>query len=330
MKLYLDSYGVGLGVENEMFVVNFKNGESKKFAAHKVSTIFLTKGTYVTTDAIVLALKNDVKIFFLDKLERIVGQIWNNKFGSISTIRKNQALFVHSIKSLEWIKSIAIQKIQSQYDLLTYFYNIFPQNKVLYEKTFETQQKIIANIRNMNTFESWNNQSWASTIRGFEGNSSKEYFKCLSAILPIYYQFDERSRKPAKDAFNCMLNYTYGILYSIIESTLIQAGIDPFVGVLHADEYNKPTMVFDFIEPFRVWADETVMQLFLNNLVENDFFEPKDNGIWLSKKGKFVLIDAFDKKMEENIIFNHKPRKRITHLELKAQHFAQELLNFKD
>jgi CRISPR-associated protein Cas1 len=330
MQIYLDSYGAQLGVKNGMFFIEPKNTEAKSFAVHKVSTIFLTKGTSVSTDAILLALENDVKIIFLDTIGRSIGQVWNGKLGSISTIRKNQAIFTQSIKGVDWIRQIVIQKIESQQDLLSYFLGIFPQYQVLFNKTFETQSKIITNIQEMNIKNTWANQSWGASMRGWEGTCSREYFKCLSTILPIYYQFEERSRKPAKDIFNCLLNYTYGMLYSMVELALIRAGVDPFMGVLHADEYNKPTMVFDFIEPFRKWADETVMNLLLKELVQKDFFEAKDNGLWLSKKGKPIVIESFNTFIEDTIVWNGKPRKRITHLDLKAQQFAQELLNFKE
>jgi CRISPR-associated protein Cas1 len=42
-----------------------------------------------------------------------------------------------------------------------------------------------------------------------------------------------------------MLNYSYGVLYSLVEKACILAGLDPFVGFLHTDNYNKKSLVFD-------------------------------------------------------------------------------------
>jgi len=42
----------------------------------------------------------------------------------------------------------------------------------------------------------------------------EEYiFETLGKLIPEKYAFEARSRNPAKDPFNCMLNYSYGILY---------------------------------------------------------------------------------------------------------------------
>ena len=46
--------------------------------------------------------------------------------------------------------------------------------------------------------------------------------------------------------------YAYGVLYGLVEKACIVAGLDPFVGFLHTDNYNKTSLVFHLIEPFRI------------------------------------------------------------------------------
>lgn len=41
------------------------------------------------------------------------------------------------------------------------------------------------------------------------------------------------------------------MLYSVVEAGLFTAGLDPYLGILHADAHKKPTLSFDLIEPFR-------------------------------------------------------------------------------
>ena len=97
---------------------------------------------------------------------------------------------------------------------------------------------------------------------GFEGTAGRSYFQCLSALLPEKYQFKGRFRRPAKDPFNACLNYCYGILYSLVEKGCILSGLDPYVGFLHTDNYNKKSLVFDLIEPFRIYGEQTAIYLF--------------------------------------------------------------------
>lgn len=73
-----------------------------------------------------------------------------------------------------------------------------------------------------------------------EFKSSKIYFDTLNMFIPERYRFSCRSQHPAMDVVNAFLNYGYGILYGKIEGILIKVGIDPYIGVMHRDEYNRP------------------------------------------------------------------------------------------
>ena len=88
-------------------------------------------------------------------------------------------------------------------------------------------------------------------IRAYEGQASRQYFQCVSKHMPFRFQFSGRSRHPAEDMVNALLNYAYGILYGHIESALIKSGLDPYIGFFHRDEYNRPVLTYDVIEPFR-------------------------------------------------------------------------------
>ena len=66
--------------------------------------------------------------------------------------------------------------------------------------------------------------------------------------------------------------------------------MDPYIGVMHRDEYNRPVLVYDFIELFRHWADYVVCHLCLQQVVEDDFFEIENNQYWLNQIGKRILI----------------------------------------
>ena len=93
---------------------------------------------------------------------------------------------------------------------------------------------------------------------GLEGMPGGPTSRCLGRLVPEAYRFEGRSRQPAQDGFNAMLNYGYGVLYSLVDSACICAGLDPFLGFLHTDNYNKPSLVFDLIEPFRILAERAV------------------------------------------------------------------------
>ena len=97
MQIFLDSFGAFLGVRNKQFFVRTGTTRSEHlFAVRDVNVIFLTRGTTHTTDALMLALAHDIPVVLLDAIGHPVGQVWSGRFGSISTIRRNQILFAEN------------------------------------------------------------------------------------------------------------------------------------------------------------------------------------------------------------------------------------------
>ena len=138
-------------------------------------------------------------------------------------------------------------------------------------------------------------------ILGVEGTGGRVYFGAVSLLLPEKYRFETRSRNPARDEFNCLLNYSYGVLYGVVERACILAGLDPYVGFIHTDHYNKPSLVFDLIENYRIWADETVVSLFSARKVKQSLFDRLKNGLTLNKEGKGILLEHYMKHLDEAI-----------------------------
>ena len=167
----------------------------------------------------------------------------------------------------------------------------------------------------------------ADTLRGLEGTAGRLYFETLSYVLPADYRFTGRSRRPAADAFNAFLNYAYGILYSRVEKALMVAGVDPYLGFLHRDDYNQLSMVFDFIEPYRTWVDETVFRLFSAKKVNQAHTEPLAQGVTLNAAGKALLVEAFGRYLDGDSI-RHRGRNllRGVALQADAHQFANALI----
>ena len=168
------------------------------------------------------------------------------------------------------------------------------------------------------------------TFRGLEGKCGALYFSAIGSLLPDKYRFERRSQHPATDMFNALLNYAYGMLYGKIETALIKAGIDPFLGIFHRDEYNRPVLTYDWIEAFRVWADYVVIKLCMENVIFIEFFEIKnDGGYWLATDGKRILIQSLNDYLSEVILMNGIHRSRIHHIEWEITQFAAKLKEFR-
>ncbi len=327
MNIVINSYGATLQKENNLFAITSPDGK-QTFPPDIVKTITISKATRITSDAILLAIKYQVDVLFVNDMGEPEGRVWSVQYGSISNIRKAQVNFLYSPAALSWVKDLIVDKIDGQTALLLALQpdreeNLAGHNVFKYAvNSLEDYNRKIASC------EGDTISDIAPTLRGWEGAAGKKYFQCLSMLMPDDYKFETRNRMPARDPFNSLLNYAYGILYGKVEGALIKAGIDPYVGVFHRDEYNRPALVFDVIEKYRAWMDYVVLQLSIAEAIPAEAFDKSEHtgGILLGALAKRILIQSVNDYLGEIINFKGKPLSRLSHIQSDAFQLANTFL----
>jgi CRISPR-associated protein Cas1 len=299
-----------------------KDEKSFEVAVAKVNSILITTAAYITTDAIKLAIDNNIDIVFLDAHGDPYGRVWHPKLGSTTLIRRRQLEIYDGAEGLNLAREWGLKKLDNQIELLSRLRKAREEKKEGLEGYIQEIEDSREQMRRLRGTIDARRQD----MLGLEGRASRAYFEAISAIMPERYRFSGRSRNPAKDEFNALLNYGYGMLYSLVEKACIIAGLDPYVGFLHTDSYNKKSLVFDVIEMFRQYADETVVFLFSRRMVKEEFFEPLEQGMGLSKEGKAALIESINKALEEPIDYRGRKVKRRNTIQMECHRIANSLI----
>ena len=331
MQIYLNTYGTYLHVKDDMFEIKVPGngtGPTKQhIAAHKISSIVMSTSAALSTDAIVLALKNNIDIIFAKADGYPIGRIWHSKLGSTTKIRKRQLEASIGKEAVIFTKTWITAKMTNQLEFIKDLKKHRPQMADFLNDKITRIENLIVSIDKL---ESEKIEEIAETVRGLEGTAGRLYFETINYVLPIQYQFSGRSMRPAKDAYNAFLNYGFGVLYSRIEKSLMLAGLDPYVGFLHRDDYNQKSMVFDFIEPYRIIVETTVFRLLSARKVNKAHTDEITNGITLNKDGKELLITALNGYMEsETIRYKGRNQTRANALQQDAHTFANGLIGNK-
>lgn len=321
MQLILDRPGISLGVKNGLYYISHEDGD-QKLSPVKVHSICICRACKLTYDAVMLAVKHETEILFLDRKGSPQARIWSPKYGSISTIRKHQVAFAQSPEGVDWVKEKIARKMDNQSALLSLLSGETPGWELVLD---ETIGKIEAKKISLLSTEGSPLSTISNRLRGLEGQAGRLYFQQISQMLPDAYQFSGRSQHPARDMFNAMLNYGYGMLYTKVEAALIKAGLDPYLGIFHRDEYNRPVLAYDFIEPYRIWVDYVVCKLCMEQVIFPDFFEIKEESYWLDRPAKQILITSLNDYLAEIVELRQLRRSRVVHIELDAQQFANRL-----
>jgi CRISPR-associated protein Cas1 len=321
MQLVINTPGTYLHVKEGCFHIK-TDSEQFQIAPGKVQSIVLTTTAAVSTQAVKLACENNADIVFLDDFGKPYGRVWHAKMGSTASIRRRQIEASQEELGFEFAREWVHNKILNQIDFLRRLARARPKKSAEcegYIQTLETSSTAVQCAKG--TLE-----EKRGTLMGIEGTAGRIYFEALSTLLPQRWRFYGRSRNPAKDSFNCMLNYAYGVLYSIVERACVLAGLDPHVGFLHTDGYGKKSFVFDVIEQYRIWAEETSFYLFSGRKVKMEMFDSIPGGLTLNKDGKVLLMTNLNERLAERIRHRGRNLKRRDIVLADCHRLANRLL----
>ena len=289
MDLLLKTNGFFISKKEDRFYIELeKDGKVVKseISANKIERIILSNNGTITTGAISLAIENNIPIIFL-KWEEPTAMIWHCRIGKTAKTRRNQLKFSESIEGIKFASKWIKIKMEKQSNYLKYLkknHSSKGDYDNLINNIYDYTGELLDYTNNIN--EELPHREIKDTIIGIEGIASKYYFEGINYALPKNYKFKERSRRPAMDRFNALLNYGYGMLYPMVEKCLIIAGLDPYIGFIHADNYNKTTLVYDVIEMYRSDIDRGVVNYINTKKVKDNHFDTLENGISLSDDGK--------------------------------------------
>ncbi len=324
MQLILDTAGLSLTTNRGAFQV-IKGEQQRRISPKRVTSIAITSHCVVHTQALELAAKNEIPVILFNRIGKAYSRMWSPYFVNLAALRKQQWRFGESIEATKWIIDLYRMKTEQQCNNLKWLKRKAPNQKAalsiaisrmtaIQNITRRHEDKLLVDCRN--------------SLMGIEGSIARIYFRAVAPCMPEAYQFQKRSRRPAEDIFNAGLNYLYGMTYSIVEGGLFAAGLDGQQGLLHADDYKKPTLSFDLIEPFRPWIDRLLMEECFENTLPKKFFAKNQHGWFLSKYGKAYLIPRYYDFLEKRRMFQGRKVSNKNHVYYLAGQLATKVRTF--
>ncbi len=321
MQLFINSPGTLIKQKDGCFRLSDKD-RHMDVSPEKLESIVTTNTAMISTQAVVLALEHNIDIIFLDSRGDPRGRVWFSKMGSTALIRRKQLEAEMSGLGVQLVNDLVREKVNNQIRFLKKLAQARPGKNEVFDGPIQT----LTDIHGKLNFSEETLDEIRHSVMGYEGSAGRTYFQCMSKIMPTAYQFSGRSRRPARDPFNAVLNYGLGILYSRVEKACIIAGLDPYIGFLHTDNYNKKSLVFDLIEPFRIYAEQTAVYLFTGKKIKDSYFDQSGQGVSLNEKGKPVVIEALNQHLDEKIRYRRRNLKRKHIIHQEAHNMANILL----
>lgn len=324
MQLVIDTAQTKITVKANCFYIASQIAK-RQISPKRVTSIAITSNATISAKAVILAAEHQVPIYYFDRLGDVKAKLWSPYFTNLASLRQKQALAVDKPFALNFTVQNLLLKLDVQEKLISrlgHHHGKENESKDFEYHVDQARQAFDDVIVNGKTIV-----EARSTIMGIEGAISRKYWYVMSCFVPEAYHFKGRSRRPAKDGFNAALNYAYGMSYAVVEQAVFAAGLDPHIGFLHTENYRKTSLVFDLIEPFRPCVDALVVTLFVDGLLNQGCFEQSAQGFLLGKKGKAVVIPAYNEFLKERLKFNDGMGRLKDHIFKYCSQLAQNLKN---
>ena len=240
----------------------------------------------VTTQALYAFSAQGINVVYLSANGRIKCTIASTKSDNVFLRLAQYQRVTDAAYRLQFAKAIVYAKVSSQLRMI---------RTQKWEGAFDWHS-VCCDLETLRA--SVENRITVNELRGVEGTASRMYFTCFARRM-TKLPFGGRSRKPAKDEANALLNLGYTLLTNECVSLLDACGFDCGLGFVHGVVYGRQSLALDIIEPFRVdTIDRLVMRLCnLGTMSAESFTTDPVIGYRLTPEGFRLFLDQYEKHM---------------------------------
>lgn len=327
--IYIMSYGAHLSKKEEKIIVKIKE-EKRKFSIRKINKIvFIGFGKGLSIDAVWLATKFGVPIFFAYSngmpYATVLPVITT---GTVKT-RRAQYEAPKNRLGVELVKGIIKGKILNQYTLLKYYWKSRKRTKPQKaEKIGENANKIKTIANTIEKIEAQKiDTEFREKIMKIEADAAEIYWEAIKQIIPERYDFQKRIKPNAKDPTNVLLNFGYALLFMETLKEIVYSGLDPYAGLLHTDRPGRESLVLDIMEIFRQWSvDRIVIKILTTKKPDPE--EIIDNQGKLTREAIKTICTQFEENMETQILTMDGKKKTLrNHIKSQISLIKRHLTN---
>lgn len=227
---------------------------------HLQTVTVASMGVTLTTDAIAACCEHGIPIVFMDQHGDVFATLHSPKLTGTVQTRREQLLAYVDERGAHLAAEFCAAKARNQAATLRYWARLRwasnPDLAVELEALAGQIEPIAEEIR---TTGGAPVEAVRGTLMGLEGQCAQRYWQAVDRVVPREYGWPGRVTRGATDPINSLLNYGYAMLYAEAERAILQAGLDPYAGFLHADRPGKTSLVFDLVEEFRQAAVDRVV-----------------------------------------------------------------------
>ncbi len=293
--LYLVEQGSTLRKSGERFVIEKEGIEIASVPAVKVEQVVVFGNIQLTTPALTHMLTNGIDAVFLSVEGKYYGRLLSLESGFGELRRRHLHLVEDRTRALAIAQAMVAAKLHNGRVLLQRAQRDHPCPELA--TAIDQLGAVEARVRHTTQI---------SSLLGVEGHGTAIYFRGFKHTLRQDLGFTARVRRPPTDPVNVLLSFGYTLLALNIQAAVHTVGLDPYLGLLHAPAYSRPSLVLDLMEEFRpVVVDSTVLRTVNGRILTGEDFvhqpEQAERPVLLSDHGRRRFLEVFEERLQTKV-----------------------------
>ena len=294
---------------------------------HLERVILVDNSIALSSDVVRVCAEEGIPIYFMSSRGQAIASLYSAGLTGTVLTRRAQLLSYENERGVMAAKAMIAGKLENQANLLRYIAKYRKETDLtVYEELTLVTLEMRDAMHELTQLNARRIEDIREQVMSVEGRAAQKYWAAIGRIIPSDLNWPGRETRGATDAFNSVLNYGYGILYSQVEQALVLAGLDPYGGFLHADRPGKPSLVLDLVEEFR----QTVVDRTVIGLVNKRFAIEQDEDARLKEDTRKKLAEKIKERLESAEMYEKKRQTLRFILQNQARHLACFLRNERE
>lgn len=244
-----------------------------------------------------LCADNGVSLTFLSPQGKFIARVQGPTRGNVLLRTEQYRLSENEDFTLHISKLFIGGKIQNYRNILRRYERDYGSNDEIASavQALEVRKRDLARAQDLNQ------------LRGIEGDAASVYFNVFPHLIlnqKTDFPFNDRNRRPPKDAVNAMLSFVYTLIANDVSAALETVGLDPYVGFLHALRPGRTSLALDVMEELRAYLGDRLVLSLINRRQVNvkDFVFQGDESVIMTDSCRKILLTAWQARKKEMIV----------------------------
>ena len=289
-----------LAVEEANFYFMDENREKHYYPLETLDTIHVLNRVRMSSGFFQYADSRRIRVCFYDRYGNYVGDFVPARAESNARLVVRQALVcADEAKRLKYAIPLLQACVHNMRFVLRHYQKSAPEVGKLMESLAKCQDEM-------------GKAASVNALMLMEARAWQIYYAAFPHIMPgAGFNFENRNRRPPRDAVNALLSFGNVVLYNRIATEIHRERLEISLSFLHAAESGRNSLSLDIAEVYKpLIVDRAIFALVNRKELRADehFMDAPEGGIYLNQAGKRIFLKELNERLFTYMTVDGKPR----------------------